>query len=163
MTIRIQVRGAAQLGRLADRFDTAAARMPERLTGSVRGQSQTVLPQVRTAWLGVDVTSTKGGGRSSGLRGRAAAATQLEPIPGGARFEVDGPAIDPRYGTSLSWYLTGFGRWRHPVFGRTTAQAWASSQQKGQRVFHETLYGARPQWEKALGKVLDRIGREIGG
>jgi hypothetical protein len=159
MTIRVRVRGAGRFDRLARRLDAAAAQLPGRLTDAVRGEGQPVLGQVRAAWLGVDVTSSKGGGSSSGLRARTAAATQLEPIPDGVRVEVDGEAIDPAYGRSLSWYLTGFGRWRHPVHGNTNA--WA--QQAGQRVFHETLYGYRPQWEQGLERVVDRTAREIEG
>ncbi|MDN5853523.1 MAG: hypothetical protein L0K86_11890, partial [Actinomycetia bacterium] len=126
MTITVRVRRHARLARLARRFRSAAGEVQPRLAAGVVAEAPAALAAVRAAWLGVEVTSTRGGGSSSGLRARVAAATNVEPTGRGVRFAVDGSQVDPAYGRSLAWYLNGVGRWRHPVFGNENvwSQQW---------------------------------------
>lgn len=159
MRFTVRVGGMQSLDALAERLDRAAAGGLQRdLIDAVRAEAGSVVPQVRAAWRGIEVTSTRGGGSTSGLRGRAAAATHTQPIPDGVRFEVDGAAIDPAYGRSLAWLLDGIGTWTHPVFGHR-----ARTTQAGQEVFRRTIAGAEPQWRARLERVVDRTTREIEG
>lgn len=159
MTVRFTARGADQLDALAARFEREAARLPGQLEGVVRGEQPDVLARLRAAWMGIDVQSSRGGGSSSGLRARVAAATRAEPIPGGVRYWVDGAAVDPGYGRSLTWYLDGFGRWRHPVYGHE--DRW--TQQTGQEVFFATLAAVAPRVENDINRVIDEVARRIEG
>ncbi|TAK32328.1 MAG: hypothetical protein EPO40_03095 [Myxococcaceae bacterium] len=157
MDVRVSTRGAEKFDRLAGRFDRAAAELSYRLEDATRGEGDAAVAAVRAAWLGVEVTSTRGGGSSSGLRARVAAATSADPVPGGVRVRVDAGQVDSVYGGSLTRGLNGMGRWRHPVFGN--ANAW--TQQAGQEVFYSTLRGRA--WEPPLERVVDETAREIEG
>lgn len=157
--IRMGATGGRSCKALARRFEKAAGRLQDRLTAGVRSEGDPALQAVRAAWLGVEVTSTRGGGSSSGLRGRVAAATRSAPIPKGVRFEVEPAAVDPAYGRSLTYGLDGLGRWRHPVFGNTSA--WTT--QSGQEVFLMTIRGWAPKFEARLERVVDEVAREIEG
>lgn len=157
--ITVKVGGRQRLDRLIRRLVAAAGGgLQERLGAGVVDESPAALEAVRSAWAGVDVSSSKGGGSSSGLRARAAAATDFAPTGKGVRFEVDGPAVDSRYGRSLAWYLNGVGRWRHPTYGRSPWQ-----QQSGEVVFAPTLLQQEPRYRARLERVMDEIAREIEG
>lgn len=160
MTITISVSGRARLAEVARRLRAAGeGGLQQRITEGIVEASPAALTAVRAAWLGVDVTSTKGGGSSSGLRGRIANATDVVPLPKGVRFQVDGAQVDPAYGRSLAWYVNGVGRWRHPVFGNT--EAW--TQQTGEVVFAPTLRAQESAYRMQLERVLDEVAREIEG
>lgn len=158
MTYTIRVRGAKKLARLADRLERAAATLPEDLADGLRAAADPVVGAVRAAWMGVEVTSSAGGGSSSGLRARVAAATHSEPIPSGVRITVDARAVDPAYGPALVHGLNG-DRWRHPVFGNRTV--W--TQQYGQNVFEPTIRAHADDFEQGLERVIDRVARQIEG
>lgn len=158
MDVRIRAGGADALDRLAARLERAAAMLQPRLEVAIRSEGASAVVAVRAAWMGVEVSSTRDGGESSGLRARTAAATEAEPIPLGVRIRVDGPAIDARYGTSLAWGLDGLGTWVHPVFGTS-----ATTVQAGQEVFFRTLRGHMPRWAARLERVVDETVREIEG
>lgn len=160
MNITMGASGADRFDALARRFARAGSGgLQGRLTGTVRADGATVLAAVRAAWMGVEVTSTRGGGSSSGLRARVAAATSATPIPDGVRVEVEASAVDPVYGGSLTRGLNGMGRWRHPVFG--DPDTW--TQQAGQEVFYSTLRRFEPSWRAGLERVVDQTAREIEG
>lgn len=160
MTITIKVSSRSRLQRAARRLREAGeGGLQARITAAIVEASPAALAAVRAAWLGVDVQSTRGGGSSSGLRGRIAGATDFVPIGRGVRFQVDGAQVDPAYGRSLAWYVNGVGRWRHPVFGNTNA--W--TQQSGETVFAPTLRAQEPQYRMQLERVLDEVAREIEG
>lgn len=159
MTIRIDVSGQDKLTALAARLTLAAATLQTRLTNAVREESQPALTDVRAAWMGVDVTSTRGGGSSSGLRGRIAAATEARPIAQGSAFQVVSSAVDPRYGRALVLGMDAQQRWRHPVFGNR--RAW--TEQSGEEVFYVTLQSHEQAWESRLERECDQVAREIEG
>jgi hypothetical protein len=165
VTIRVQVQvgGIATVRALARRFERAAdGGLQGRLVQALSQEAPSALTDTRAAWMGVEVDSSKGGGSSSGLRARTAAATATAATPRGVTFTVNGTAIDPAYGRGLAWYLDGYGRWRHPVFGRTAnPQDW--QQQTGQEVFFKTLRGHKPGFEGRLERVVDEVTREIEG
>lgn len=158
MDVTMHTRGDRDLSALAARFDRAAAELSYRLTGALQAEADTALAAVRAAWRGVDVTSSRGGGSTSGLRARIAAATQVRRTGDGVVIEVESGSVDPRYGRTLAYGLNGMGRWRHPVFGNELA--W--TQQYGQEVFFATLRDRR-RWEAALERVVDDVADEIQG
>ncbi|MGD9989310.1 hypothetical protein [Pseudonocardia sp.] len=163
LRIRVKVSSTAKLDRLARRLREAAdGGLQSELTKGVVTEAPRALAEVRTSFKGVQITATpsRGGGRSTGLRARVAAATTAEPHMQGARFEVDPQAVDTAYGRTLSWGVDGLGRWRHPTFGRTGKGQWVT--QKGQEVFFKTLRG-HPGWEPRLERALDKVARRIEG
>jgi hypothetical protein len=157
VTIRVDVSGQDKLAALAARLMHAAATLQTRLTDAVREESRPALADVQAAWMGVEVTSTRGGGSSSGLRGRVAAATEARPIAQGSSFHVDSGRVNPRY--DLVTKLDGLERWRHPVFGNR--RAW--TEQSGQEVFYATLQSHEQAWESRLDRECDQVAREIEG
>lgn len=161
MQIRVKVRGDDRLRRLADRLDSAAAGFDARMVRALQGESGQALSAVQAAFLTVEVSSPKGGGYSSGLRGRVAAATHAYPSGSGTRFEVESAQVDPAYGNTLSFGINGLGRWRAPTFGRTSAGSWHT--QRGQEVFGKTLRGWEAAWRARLERELDEVAREIAG
>lgn len=157
---RVGATGKAAVEAAARRFERAASGgLQSRLVQGLNQEAPSALTETRAAWLGVEVSSTRGGGSSSGLRARAAGATTSSPTGRGVKFEVEPAAVDPVYGKSLSYGLDGLGRWRHPVFGNTNA--W--TQQRGQEVFFKTLRGHEPGFEGQLARVVDQVAREIEG
>lgn len=155
-TITMRTRGDREFVALARRFEQAAGGLSYRLTGALQEEGQQALAAVRAAWLGVDVQSSRGGGGSTGLRARVAAATVAKPYPGGVTIEVESGRVGD-YGRTLAYGLDGLGRWRHPVFGNELV--WA--QQYGTEVFYSTLRGRG--WEARLERVVDDVAREIQG
>lgn len=156
MEIRLGVRGAREVEALARRFERAAAGLQGRLTGAVRSEAAPALAAVRSAWLGVEVSSSGDGGERSGLRARTAAATRMSPIAGGVSVVVDDELVDRRYGRTLVNGLDGQ-TWSHPIFGI----AGTSTSERGQEVFFSTLRGRA--WEPGLERVVDQTVREIEG
>lgn len=155
---RVSVSGRRAVDEAARRFEEAASGgLQGRLVRGLAGEAPSALAETRAGWLGVEVSSTRGGGSSSGLRARAAGATSSSPTPRGVKFEVNGSAVDAAY-PGLAWYLDGFGRWRHPTWGHAPWQ-----QQSGQEVFFKTLRGHEPGFEGQLARVVDEVAREIEG
>lgn len=159
MNITMRVSGADQISNLADRFRRAAATLQSRLVAGLREEADSALAETRAAFRGIEVSSSRGGGSSSGLRARTAAATRIVVTATGVGFEVDAAAVDPRYGRSLSYGLDGLGNWGHPVFGRPGT--WTT--ERGQEVFYRTLRGRADRWENRLTRVVDEVTREIQG
>ena len=161
ITIRVPAQQRQRLGRLASRLRQAAGGgLQQELVDGLRREAPAALDAVRAAWMGVEVTSSRGGGTAStGLRARVAAATEWEATGRGVHFEVDAIAVDPAYGRTLTWGLYGYGRWRHPVFGNR--EAW--TQQRGEEVFFKTLFGREPQWREELEQACERVARQIEG
>ena len=155
-TLTMRTRGDREFTALGRRFEQAAAELSYRLSGALQEEGQQALAEVRAAWLGVEVQSSRGGGGSTGLRARVAAATVAKPHPGGVTIEVESGRVGD-YGRTLVYGLNGMGRWRHPVFGNDLV--WA--QQYGQEVFYRTLRGRG--WESRLQRVVDDVAREIRG
>lgn len=159
MTITVSVSDRNQLRALAARLRRAAATLQTRLTNAVREEGRPALADVKAAWAGVEVQSTRGGGSSSGLRGRVAGATEAQPIGQGVAFRVEESAVDPRYGRALVLGLDAQQTWRHPVFGNR--RAWTT--QTGEEVFYRTLSAHARRWETRLERECDQVAREIEG
>jgi hypothetical protein len=146
--------------RLARRLKEAGrGDLQRKLTRSIRREGDPALRAVRAAWGTVDVTSEAGGGSSSGLRARVAAATRISILGSGIRIRVEPKRVDPTYGKTLSFGLDGLGRWRHPVFGNR--EVWR--QNAGQEVFYKTLLTFEPKWRAAIQKAMEETAREIAG
>lgn len=161
MQIRVRVTGREDLQRAANRLARAArGGLQPRLTTSVRDTGRPALGAVRSAWQGVQVTSSGDGGESSGLRARVAAATESRPIGQGVAYDVNAAQVDPRYGSALVLGLDALRPWVHPVFG-IPGIPW--ERQTGQEVFYRTLQGFEPRWRSGLEQVCDQLAHEIEG
>lgn len=155
-----KVAHADKFRRLAERLKRAGrGDLQRRLTAAVRREGQPALQAVRAAWGGVDVTSPKGGGYSSGLRARVAAATTIVVRAAGIRVRVKSSQVDPKYGRTLVHGLNALHHWSHPVFGNRNA--W--SQQYGQEVFFSTLYDFEGAWRDGVEDEMQQVTREIAG
>lgn len=156
----MKVIGAEQYKALAKRLKKAGrGDLQRKLTRNIRKVGDPALRATKSAWMGVEVSSTRGGGKSSGLRGRVAGATRISILGSGIRIRVEPKQVDPAYGKSLSFGLDGLGRWRHPVYGNPLV--W--TQQTGQEVFYKTLTAYEPKFRKGVEEAMEEIAREIEG
>lgn len=164
--VRVRVSNTAELGRLARRFRSAANGGLQRdLTSELRREGQPVLGRVKASVRSLEVGSSRGGTappvRSTNLRGRLAAATDVRPQGVGIRFEVHGYRVDPKYGHRLA-KLTDTElapRWRHPVFGNR--RAWETN--TGRPWFFATIRAAERQFRGAVLRGMQRTARKIMG
>lgn len=159
----VKVHGQDRYKRLAARLKKEAngRQLQRRLTREIRRAGDPALQAVKAAWMTVDVTSSQGGGtKSTGLRARVAAATRISILGSGIRIRVESNRVDPRYGRSLTKGLDGLGRWRHPVYGRWTADG---AQQYGQEVFYSTLSRYETQWRAGVERAMEETARAIEG
>jgi len=152
---------AARYHRVAAKLRAAGhGDLQRKLTAAIRKDGGPALAAVRAAWLGIEVGSTRGGvappDTSTGLRRRAAAATQMSARPTGIRISADGNAVVPGY-PSVLLHLNGQGRWTHPVFGHRRAQ----TTETGTEVFAPTLMRFAPKWESGLLRVMEETVRDI--
>lgn len=127
------------------------------LRESVRREGAVALRDVQAAWLTVDVTSSRGGGKSSGLRARVSAATRIQTTMTGVRITVAAARVDPVYGRTLPWYLNANGRpWRHPIFGRRDNPSdWAV--QRGEEVFFSTIGRHAPGFRAGIQRAMEEV------
>ena len=133
--------------------------LQRRLTREIRKAGQPALRATQAAWMTGDVTSSRSGGKSSGLRARTSAATRISILGSGIRIRVESKKVDPKY-RSLPFYLDALGKaWRHPVFGNR--QVWTT--QRGQEVFYRTLRGFEPRWRAGIDRAMDETERELLG
>lgn len=155
-----KVHGQEQYRALAQRLREAGrGDLQRKLTKAIRREGDPALRAVQAAWMTVEVTSSRGGGSSSGLRARVAAATRISILGSGIRIRVEGKRVDPVYGRSLSYGLDGLGRWRHPVFGNR--EVW--EQQRGQEVFYSTLRRYETRWRAGIEQAMEETARQIQG
>ena len=165
-SVWMKVDGAEKYRALSRRLrEAGAGKLQRDLTKAVRKEGGPALAAVRQAWLGVEVSSSKGGtappDTSTSLRARTARATRIQVQQRGIRISVNNARVDPKY-PSLVFYLNAMpsGRdWRHPVFGNR--EVWVA--QRGQEVFYPTLRRFAPQWRKAIMRVMEETAREIEG
>jgi hypothetical protein len=161
LRVNMSVSSTARLERVARRLREAAeGGMQRELTKAVVGEAPAALAKTKAAFLGVQMTTvpSRGGGGSTGLRARVAAATHATPIARGARFEVNGAEVG-RSGNTLARGVNGV-PWRHPTFGHTGPNSWV--RQSGEEVFEKTLRG-HPGWVPRLERALDTVARQIEG
>lgn len=158
----VKVAGGAELQRLSRRLKEAGrGDLQRKLTRNIRTAGEPGLRAVQSKFQGVDVTAvpSRGGGGSTGLRARTAAATKLQVTGRGIRYKVIGRQVDPRYGDTLVNGLNNTGVWRHPVFGNR--RAWVT--QTGQEVFDPTLLGYEPKFRQACLDAMDETAAQIMG
>lgn len=134
--------------------------LQRKLTRGIRSEGAAMLRATQREWLGVNVRSYgAGGGESTGLRARTAAATRISILQTGIRMSVAGKRVDPRYGQSITRGLDGLGRWRYPVFGNR--EVWA--QNYGSEVFYTTARRFEPRFRSRITRVMEDVAREIAG
>lgn len=154
----MKVHNQDQFRRLSRRLKEAGQGGLQRdMTREIRREGAPALAAVRAAWGGIEVTSSAGGGESSGLRARVAAATSIELTGTGIRIRVRSAAVDPRYGRQLVFGLDALHNWTHPVFG--DRDTW--ERQRGQEVFFSTLYPFEPHWRAGIERAMEDTARKI--
>jgi hypothetical protein len=124
-----------------------------------RGQPAVTAARAAIRQATLPALPAKGGGASSGLRDRAAAAIGMTATPTGVSIRVDGKKVDPAYGMTMFLALNGLTKLRHPVFGNRSA--WVR-QQGGSERFFSALKPFSEQWRRDVEQVLDDYAREIG-
>jgi hypothetical protein len=141
--------------------DAGRGDLQRKLNKGIRREGAAMLRATQVAWLGVNVTEapSAGGGESTQLRARTAAATRIQILQSGIRMSVSGNRVDPRYGKSITRGLDGLGRWRHPVHGNR--EVWV--QQTGQEVFYATARRFEPRFRRGVEQVMEDVAREIAG
>lgn len=157
-----KVAGAAELQRLSRQLKEAGrGDLQRKLVRNIRREGDPGLRAVQAKFLGVDVEATpsRGGGGSTGLRARIAAATKLQVTGRGIRYRTIGRQVDPEYGDTLVNGVNNTGPWKHPVFGNR--RAWVT--QHGQEVFDPTLLGYEPRFRKACLDAMDETAAQIMG
>ena len=154
------VHDASRYKRLARNLREAGrGDLQRKLTRAIRQEGAPALAAVRSAFLSIDVTSASGpgGGGSTGLRGRVAAATRISILGSGIRVQVNAKRVDPRYGRTLTYGLDGLGRWRYPIYGNRNN--WG--QNYGTEVFYTTLRRFEPNWRRGIQRAMDDTARQI--
>ena len=136
--------------------DAARTDLRRELRQEIRKEGQPALAAVRAAALGVDMSGGPAG-RSTGLLARISAATKLQVLATGIRFQVQAKQVDPKYGQTLVLGSEGK-RWRHPTFGH---KPWKS--QVGQPWFYRTLRGEAPAFRRAATRAMHNVMRKIAG
>jgi hypothetical protein len=165
VTIRVQVSGTGDLGRLARRFRAAADGGLQRdLTSELRREGRPVLTQIKASVRSLEVGSERGGtappDNSTNLRGRLAAATDVQPNGVGIRFEVHGARVGPSGHRLAKLTDTELApRWRHPVFGNR--RVWRTN--VGRPWFFVTIRRAENQFRGAVLRAMRKTARKIMG
>ena len=136
--------------------DAARTDLRKELRQEIRRAGDPALSAVRAAALGVDMSGGPAG-KSTGLLARISAATKLQVLASGIRFQVQAKQVDPKYGDTLVLGSEGK-RWRHPTFGH---KPWVA--QVGQPWFYKTLRAEAPAFRKAAIKAMHNVMRKIAG
>lgn len=158
----VKVAGQDEFNQLSRRLREAGrGDLQRRMVRKIRQTGDPALRAVQGKFLGVDVTASpnRGGGGSTALRARTAAATKIQVTGRGIRIKVIGSQVDGRYGDTLVNGLNATGPWKHPVFGNR--RAWVT--QRGQEVFDPTLLGFEPKWFADILEAMDETARLIMG
>lgn len=165
LPILVSMQGAQELKALSRRFkDAGRGDLRKQLRQEIKEAGKPVIGNLRTAVMGVDVSSTRGGharpDRSTGLRRRVAKHTGLSVTQNGIRIRVRSRLVDPQY-PSLVKYLIApeigkFARWRHPVFKDSV---W--TQQSGEAAFFPTIHRHRRDFRKAAFTAMRKTAEKI--
>lgn len=160
--VRIQVIGQDEFRALAARLRQVKAgnEIQKRLNQNLRSKGQPVIQELRSAVMGVQVTSSKGGmGKphyERGLRAKVAKAVRMSIAAKGIRFNVESGRVDSKYGGALAKYLDselpGYKDWRHPVFGR---DIWTV--QHGSPWFFQTIRAHADSFENACVSAINDV------
>lgn len=171
MKISIKVRGADKFRRLGRKFrDAADGGLRDDLGEGIRRAAVPVLPKIRqrVRTASFPAVVSKGGGRSTGFRGRLADAVNVVPLtsPVGARFTVDGAVVDPtdpRGGHRLAQYSDGSARrrWRHRIPNGDPEDPKSWFNQTPDPWFAESIRPAEPGFRGGIEQAMDRTARRI--
>lgn len=123
-----------------------------------------MLAQIKASVRSLEVGSEKGGtvppDKSTNLRGRLAAATDVQPNGTGIRFEVHGARVGKAGHRLAKLTDTELApRWRHPVFGNR--HVWKTN--VGRPWFFVTIRAARGQFRRAVLRAMEKTARKIMG
>lgn len=162
-SIRVSVAGLQQYKDLQRRLRAAAdgKELQKEFKSEIGQAAIPAMADVRASVRAVDVQSTAGGGGSTGLRARIAAAVAVKVIPSGVRIWVNGRKVDPKYGRSLTRLMndTNGRPWIHPLFGNNESQ----HVQKGRDYFATAIRPHAPQFREAVLEAMAKIAKKIRG
>jgi hypothetical protein len=162
-SIRVRAKGGREMQALQRRLREAAngKELRRELTLELRLAAAPAVNDVQRSVRSVEVSSSAGGGKSSGLRGRIAAATSVRPIPMGARIFVSGKKVDARYGRTLARLMndTGGRPWVHPLFGNPRSQ----HTQKGRDYFASAIWPHQDKFRQAVLDAMKTVADKIRG
>lgn len=163
-TIRVSVDGVQKYRALSARLKKASngRELQRELQLRINLAGRPALMSAQRAVEAVEVQSASGGGRkSTGLRRRIAAATEIRLLPSGIRIRVVGKRVDPVYGRTLARLMndTNGRPWVHPLFGNQEQQ----HTQKGREWFAPSIRAHAPQFRQAALDAMDEIADMIRG
>lgn len=129
----------------------------KRFRKDLRASAAPLVPAVRRS---IRAIPSKRGYSASGLRGQMSRATNLQVKTVGKQasviIRVDGRKM-PAKAKAVQSYMEGVKpRWRHPVYGHN----WYV-QQPPSPYFYRTVASAGPRARAAVGRVLNRVSRDI--
>lgn len=145
--------------------DVGRGDLRRQMRREIKEAGRPVIADLRTAVMGVDVKSTRGGvarpNRSTGLRRRIARHTGLSVTQSGIRIRVRSRRVDPRYPKLVKYLIApelgNFARWRHPVFGNQNN--WV--QQRGESTFFPTINRHRTRFRRAAFEAMRKTADKI--
>jgi hypothetical protein len=164
--LTLRIKGGLELKRLQEDLKKAErADLDRMLRRNVRAAAKPVIAELRTAVMNTHVSSSREGharpDKDTQLRARIARAVTTSLTRKGVRIVVPGRRVGP-YGAALSKYLdasiTGYVRWRHPVFGH---DVWV--EQHGQPWFFNTIERHATDFRLAVLAAVDEIAHILKG
>lgn len=162
-SVSISASGGRELKELARRLRRAD--LQRHIRNELVDAGRPVVPALRLAVMRVDVQSTRGGrarpDRSTGLRRRVAAATDMSAIRSGIRFQVHSRRVDPRYPQLVGYLNASPPVWPHPVFAEGDRSQWEWTRQFGEPWFFVTIRRRRPQFRRAVRRGIRKANEAI--
>lgn len=162
-SIRVRMAGTNEWKQLQRRLREASdgRELRKELNREIEQAAIPATADVRASVRGVDVQSASGGGGSTGLRARIAAAVEVRALGSGVRIRVNGRKVDPQYGRTLARLMndTGGRPWIHPLFGNPEHQ----HTQKGRDYFASAIRPHEPAFRAAIREAMDTIADKIRG
>lgn len=173
MPIWVSVQGGEELRELSRKLKAQGrGDLQKKLRRNIREAGKPVVADMRSAVMGVKVTSSKGGtarpDRSTGLRARTARAIGISQTRKGIRIRVSANKFGP-YGVTLPRYLDAdagprWKRWRSPIFWPGpigTAPAKRVKQQMGSPYFFSTIRKHRAAFRRAVFEAMEQAAKEL--
>lgn len=162
-SIRVRMAGTNEWRDLQRRLKAASngRELRRELKREIELESRYAVADVRASVRAVEVSSASGGGGSTGLRARIAAAVSVKQLASGVRIFISGAKVDPRYGRTLARLMndTGGRAWIHPLFGNAEHQHW----QKGRDYFATSIRPHADEFRRGCERAMAKIAAMIRG
>ncbi|MBN9791297.1 hypothetical protein DMP17_22200 [Pseudonocardia sp. TMWB2A] len=162
-SIRVRMAGTSAWKDLHRRLKAASngRELRRELKREIELESRFAIADVRASVLAVEVDSSAGGGGSTGLRARIAAAVSAKALASGVRIFVSGVKVDRRYGRTLARLMnnTGGRAWIHPLFGNQEHQHW----QRGRDYFATSIRPHAAEFRRGCERAMAKVAAMIRG